>query len=152
MKKFFLLTVFIMITTVGFSYEYSYESVRCFSDREIANLLPIIAKANPHIPNLNWIYPGEILNVPLDDALISIFIKEGDNTSKILSLGIPVIRIAEAKFIHASTKSDIIETPTNTVTKVRQPIPTYIWWDILGICSLFIVLAFVYIRLKKVSR
>ncbi len=150
MKKLISMTVLIMITTVGLSDEYSYERVRYFSNHEIANLLPNIAKVNPHIPDLNWIYPGEILNIPLDSTIIPIYVKWGDNTTKILSCGIPEMRIADAKFIYASTKSGMgVLATTDTTVKMRQPIPTYIWWDILGICSLFIFTAFIYIKLKK---
>lgn len=153
MKKVFVMTVLIIITTVGFSYEYSHESVRYFSDKEIANLLPNIAKVNPHISNLNLIYPGEILNIPLDGTLVSIYIKGGDNISKILSFGIPEKKIFEAKLVYASTKGDTKVLPvTDTGIKERQPVPPYIWWNLFGTCLIFFVLFFAYIKRKKWSK
>jgi len=95
-----------MVTTIGMCQtdKYSYESVRYFSDREIANLLPSIKKVNPHIKNLNRVYPGWVVNVPIDGALVSLFVNPGDMVISLLERGIPEIRIADAKFIYASTK------------------------------------------------
>jgi len=157
MKKFFVfLIVLIMIRTIGVSQPYTYESIRYFSDWQISNMMSNIAKVNPHIKDLNWIYPGEILNIPVDGTFISLYINKGDNVYNILGKkGIPERQILEAKFINSSlgTESKLApkkeKSPPNLPNVRSGVVPLYIWLCVAGICLIFISMAIVYIKLKK---
>jgi len=155
MKKFFfIIIILIMIRTVGISQIYTYESTRYFSDREIANLLPQIAKVNPHIKNLNWVYPGWVVNVPIDGALVSLFINPGDKVISLLERGILETKIAEAKFLFDSTRGDTPKDSTEVDTPIVSPqknkkLPFEFWLNLAGVIAIFIFLGVVYRLLKK---